>query len=50
MSSNYRVNKEPCSIDYSSVEFASSIRGTCAVPIDVHGLILMDFFAYAHTI
>ena len=32
------------------VEFASSVRNACAVSIDVHGLILTDFFAYARTI
>ena len=32
------------------VEFASCVRTTCAVSIDVHGLILTDFFAYARTI
>ena len=32
------------------VEFVSSVRGACAVSIDVHGLILMDVFAYARTI
>ena len=40
------ITRETC----SSVEFASSVRGTCAVSIDVHGLILTDFFAYARTI
>ena len=34
----------------TTVEFTSSVRGTCAVSIDVHGLILTDFFAYARTI
>ena len=42
--SSYRVMMCGC------VEFASCIRSTCAMSIDVHGLILTDVFAYAHTI
>ena len=38
----------PCS--ETTVEFASCVRNTCVVSIDVHGLILTDFFAYARTI
>ena len=34
----------------TTVEFASCVHSTCAVSIDVHGLILTDFFAYARTI